>query len=787
MPAKPMLGDPITHHDAIESQQHQPNPQPLAADSEQSFFNGSSSPLKFAEAIKDAIFGTPAAQRNHPCSVDSLTPIPPIPFHLGQSDEVHLGHTEDRHFQDLETGQPLHATPVSADQPLQSPKRIFNFRAVTQALGSALSGNKKHSTNNKAVDDQKDGATDDDDDDRLSIENRSKRTKKKKHQKPPPVRPTISKARLKVFVGTWNMMGQMPSSRDGLTGFLDVINPQHPDERARLPVASFLHAPHEQQDSHQQQHHQPDLLSPDHTHTGLHPSLSTSNLLNGVSTEPPTNHPTRELDSYYSNPDLTASPLATPTKEKSRKRRASDLLKRIRHPYHGPRRDPPPLMTSSSSTLPSQPGILTDPYLEMTPKAPYHIIAINTQECEREIREAVLFPSKSTWEKHLQTVLGPDYVMLKTETMAALHIAVFIWKPIEGLVSGQFLPPLRLAVDSSIVATGIGGIVGNKGAVAISVYLGSTSFLFVNAHLTAHQNNTQQRNNDYKRIIQELQLNDAPKRHPRGWHFRGDMKLRRHYNPPVAVLKKQPTMANLSQQRHLDKSSTHNSNSDSKVSPISNKPTSKQGENPPPTSSKSLIHNGVLDLGQKDLYVNQFSGDPRSAITSEINSNISKVDVTDQFDYTFWAGDLNYRVEMSRAEADACLQKDDIETLLSHDQLLAQRAAGAVFNGFNEAPITFKPTYKFDPLVPISDSRLKRHRSLAALKLNSERPQSMVSLNGEMSNSRLINLEMNRSCPDLLVEGSMGHVGQGPTAWRILPESFQFQSFTSATCSAKTR
>lgn len=40
------------------------------------------------------------------------------------------------------------------------------------------------------------------------------------------------------------------------------------------------------------------------------------------------------------------------------------------------------------------------------------------------------------------------------------------------------------AVDSSTVATGIGGIVGNKGAVAISLYLGSMSFLFVNAHLT---------------------------------------------------------------------------------------------------------------------------------------------------------------------------------------------------------------------------------------------------------------------------------------------------------------
>lgn len=107
--------------------------------------------------------------------------------------------------------------------------------------------------------------------------------------------------------------------------------------------------------------------------------------------------------------------------------------------------------------------------------------------------------------------------------------------------------------------------------------------------------------------------------------------------------------------------------------------------------------------------------------------------------------------------------------MLAHDQLLAQRAAGAVFDGFMEAPITFKPTYKFDPLVPISDSRLRRHRSLAALKLSSERPQSMVSLNGEVSNSAIFNLELNKSCPSLLVEANMGDVG--PTAWRIMPGS----------------
>lgn len=105
--------------------------------------------------------------------------------------------------------------------------------------------------------------------------------------------------------------------------------------------------------------------------------------------------------------------------------------------------------------------------------------------------------------------------------------------------------------------------------------------------------------------------------------------------------------------------------------------------------------------------------------------------------------------------------------MLAHDQLLAQRAAGAVFDGFMEAPITFKPTYKFDPLVPISDSRLRRHRSLAAVKLSSERPHSMVSLNREILNSPVFNPELNKSCPSLLVEANMRDVG--PTAWGVIP------------------
>src|SRR5690348_12486827 len=54
--------------------------------------------------------------------------------------------------------------------------------------------------------------------------------------------------------------------------------------------------------------------------------------------------------------------------------------------------------------------------------------------------------------------------------------------------------------------------------------------------MVAHQSNTHARNSDYKRIIQELQLNDSPKNLPGRWYFKGDMQLRRHYNSQMPLV-----------------------------------------------------------------------------------------------------------------------------------------------------------------------------------------------------------------------------------------------------------
>lgn len=65
---------------------------------------------------------------------------------------------------------------------------------------------------------------------------------------------------------------------------------------------------------------------------------------------------------------------------------------------------------------------------------------------------------------------------------------------------------------------------------------------------------------------------------------------------------------------------------------------------------------------------------------------------------TFWLGDMNYRVEMDRVEAAALCDAGQCAELFPHEQLKREMAKG-LLDGFVEGQLTFRPTYKFDPLV----------------------------------------------------------------------------------------
>ena len=76
----------------------------------------------------------------------------------------------------------------------------------------------------------------------------------------------------------------------------------------------------------------------------------------------------------------------------------------------------------------------------------------------------------------------------------------------------------------------------------------------------------------------------------------------------------------------------------------------------------------------------------------------------------YWLGDLNYRItEMDAATAKQYISEGIYSPVLVLDQLGHQRKAGRVFQGFQEAEIDFKPTYKYDPGTDNWDSRYPKN------------------------------------------------------------------------------
>lgn len=82
------------------------------------------------------------------------------------------------------------------------------------------------------------------------------------------------------------------------------------------------------------------------------------------------------------------------------------------------------------------------------------------------------------------------------------------------------------------------------------------------------------------------------------------------------------------------------------------------------------------------------------------------LDVTQNFDYVFWSGDLNFRLATPRSKVLEWLSNTSFPLpphlphgYMHHDQLCTVLADGAAFRGFSEAKITFPPTYKVSQII----------------------------------------------------------------------------------------
>ncbi|VVC45340.1 Endonuclease/exonuclease/phosphatase,Inositol polyphosphate-related phosphatase [Cinara cedri] len=88
-------------------------------------------------------------------------------------------------------------------------------------------------------------------------------------------------------------------------------------------------------------------------------------------------------------------------------------------------------------------------------------------------------------------------------------------------------------------------------------------------------------------------------------------------------------------------------------------------------------------------------------------------DVTNNFDYVFWCGDLNFRLAHSRIEVMKWVTQHRFPLVSSAHQSLSDQlndciSSGSVFKGFQEGPLTFAPTYKYDPGTEMFDTSAKQ-------------------------------------------------------------------------------
>ena len=112
---------------------------------------------------------------------------------------------------------------------------------------------------------------------------------------------------------------------------------------------------------------------------------------------------------------------------------------------------------------------------------------VGSQEALSSIMGSVFKPSKALMNQMIQECLGEEFSMVGSVSLQATHLVVF---------ARVRLLPLIMKVESDIIATGFGNMMGNKGAVKIQFELAGERMVFINCHLHSGQDNVRKRNQD---------------------------------------------------------------------------------------------------------------------------------------------------------------------------------------------------------------------------------------------------------------------------------------------------
>lgn len=139
--------------------------------------------------------------------------------------------------------------------------------------------------------------------------------------------------------------------------------------------------------------------------------------------------------------------------------------------------------------LPEIVAVAFQEIVELTPQQIMQTDPYRRQEWEEAVR--------NTLNKNAQKRGGEDYVMLRGGQLVGASLSVF--------VRVSVLPFIK-NVEGAVKKTGMSGMAGNKGAVAIRMEYADTSICLVTAHLAAGFANYEERNQDYRTISSGLRF-----------------------------------------------------------------------------------------------------------------------------------------------------------------------------------------------------------------------------------------------------------------------------------------
>ncbi|KKY17403.1 putative synaptojanin 2 [Phaeomoniella chlamydospora] len=158
----------------------------------------------------------------------------------------------------------------------------------------------------------------------------------------------------------------------------------------------------------------------------------------------------------------------------------------------GLQEDLSPWLHARSQSMKEHPELIAIGFQEIVELSPQQIMATDPSR-------------RQAWEEAVQRCLNEhaksqgldDYVLLRSAQLVGAALLIF--------VRVSILPHIK-NVEGSIKKTGLSGIAGNKGAVAIRLEFASTSICFVTAHLAAGFANYEERNRDYRTISHGLRF-----------------------------------------------------------------------------------------------------------------------------------------------------------------------------------------------------------------------------------------------------------------------------------------